>query len=114
VLPPKEVHLSWKTSSNIGNNKSFVYDLNKERAETCGEGVQNNHRNMFYEQFGGIPCEGEESEVVACNLVACPVCPPAKSPYCETYININGAMCDYGWFTDPNGRYSCQEACGLC
>ena len=30
MLPPKEVHLSWKTSSNIGNNKSFVYDLNKE------------------------------------------------------------------------------------
>ena len=30
-LHQRSLRRCWKTSSNIGNNKSFVYDLNKER-----------------------------------------------------------------------------------
>ena len=43
-----------------------------ECSETCDEGTQTNQRTMALEQFGGVPCEGEESEVVPCKLEPCP------------------------------------------
>ena len=51
-----------------------------ECSESCDEGVQNNHRTMNLEQNGGNPCEGDESEIVSCNLGDCPPPPPGK--YC--------------------------------
>ena len=39
---------------------------------TCGEGSQENVREMYPEMFGGKPCEGEASETVICSRAECP------------------------------------------
>ena len=39
---------------------------------TCGEGSQQNTREMFPEMFGGKACEGEATETVICALDPCP------------------------------------------
>ena len=39
---------------------------------TCGEGSQENVREMYPEMFGGKPCEGEASETVVCSRGECP------------------------------------------
>jgi len=81
---------------------------------SCGEGSQVNTREMFPEMFGGNPCEGDAAETVTCTLDDCPVCPPEKSSFCATYVNIMASICENSWFTDENGRYSCQKSCGMC
>jgi len=81
---------------------------------TCGEGSQENVREMYPELFGGKPCEGEASETVVCSRAECPVCPEEKSSFCGTYVQIMASICDNEWFTDENGRYCCQKSCGMC
>ena len=47
-------------------------------------------------------------------MILISVCPEEKSSFCSTYVNIMASICDNDWFTNENGRYSCQKSCGMC
>ncbi len=46
--------------------------MDGECSVTCGGGVQTDSREMYLEQFGGNPCEGEPTRQVECSTNECP------------------------------------------
>merc|ERR1711872_188950 len=98
----------------MGNTRTEKVSAEHGGEDCPGPASQENVREMYPELFGGKPCEGEASETVVCSRAECPVCPEEKSSFCGTYVQIMASICDNEWFTDENGRYSCQKSCGMC
>ena len=67
---------------------------------------------MHFELFDGEIIFHNGSSVSPCFFIL--VCPEEKSSFCSTYVSIMSSICDNDWFTNENGRYSCQKSCGMC